>query len=100
MPGSSVVPTRVGVNRVSAKGRGRPPSCPHARGGEPERVFAEEWLKQLSPRAWGGTAQKAAAAAAARVAPTRVGVNRSRQRICFVTVRCPHARGGEPILQH
>ena len=31
------------------------------------------------------------------VVPTRVGVNRRIVKISFIWVRCPHARGGEPV---
>ena len=34
------------------------------------------------------------------VVPTRVGVNRREQALGWCEKRCPHTRGGEPLVHH
>ena len=48
-----VVPTHVGVNRLSLVRRSPTPRCPHARGGESEAVTKRKNRLVLSPRTWG-----------------------------------------------
>ena len=47
------VPTHVGVNRPSVRGRQVQVGRPHARGGEPAHEDAEKALEKPSPRTWG-----------------------------------------------
>ena len=49
----SVVPTRVGVNRMCSSAGWGCRSCPHTRGGEPEKAAALMHGIELSPHAWG-----------------------------------------------
>ena len=48
-----IVPTRVGVNRVSGFDRFELENCPHACGGEPDPLLVAQVTAQLSPRVWG-----------------------------------------------
>ncbi len=48
-----IVPTRVGVNRNGSSSLRRSSYCPHACGGEPERLIELETIELLSPRVWG-----------------------------------------------
>ena len=89
-----VLPTRVGVDRISALGFWRRSGSPHTRGGGPtwRRSFIS--VVMFSPHAWGWTGWRLLAGVDGDVLPTRVGVDRcpscpSRHRRSF----SPHAWG-------
>ena len=48
-----IVPTHVGVNRLSPGPQRSRRNCPHARGGEPAARALNEFQAALSPRTWG-----------------------------------------------
>jgi len=48
-----IVPTGVGVNRVTVPDTARGIHCPHGRGGEPVVLPELQEFALLSPRAWG-----------------------------------------------
>src|SRR5690606_26213820 len=93
---SSVVPTRVGVDRLCLHLRGLRPGCPHARGGGPSQRKARIALIGLSPRAWGWTGADTRWEELRYVVPTRVGVDRRRPLSRRGSGGCPHARGCGP----
>ncbi len=72
-----VLPTRVGVNRHSARTWSATPSAPHACGGEPTASAIWPAVMTCSPR---------------------VGVNRLLQACRLGMESAPHACGGEPVV--
>ena len=71
---ATVVPTRVGVYRISCILQTWLKSCPHASGGVPITKLELDGFKALSPREWGCTDHLRGPGARPLVVPTRVGV--------------------------
>src|SRR5207249_1071349 len=69
---------------------------PHVRGGGPTYTQAGGAVRHSSPRAWGWTQRRPAAAAAAHLVPTCVGVDPEAGLGKRLGPPRPHVRGGGP----
>ncbi len=74
--------------------------CPHARGGGPPEGAKGQFSQSLSPRTWGWTGNTLLGQDRQGVVPTHVGVDRRLPSTTPTSSRCPHARGGGPMLMH
>src|SRR5208282_4478612 len=91
-----VLPTRVGMVRLSSLRRGCSRCSPHACGDGPPSVAPPRRERRFSPRVWGWSGCHHYAAAAHGVLPTRVGMVRNRARLIPSPRRSPHACGDGP----
>ncbi len=91
-----VVPTYVGVFRISARAAGRLQSCPHIRGGVPFRFCSGCNVIKLSPHTWGCSCPDLVLPVHIHVVPTYVGVFLGPSTLIGLSRRCPHIRGGVP----
>ena len=94
--GLGVFPTRVGVDRTGRATWCLRVSFPHTRGGGPSAAVVRDCLPMFSPHAWGWTVGPAGNEADLDVFPTRVGVDRCRDRPGKCSYGFPHTRGGGP----
>ena len=91
-------PTHVGVYRPFAGRRLTARTFPHARGGVPTDLTPGRYSSPISPRTWGCTGHRGAAAERRRHFPTHVGVYRCTVQAGRIEITFPHARGGVPRL--
>ena len=89
--------TRVGVDRMSPMVFGVRSRFPHTRGGGPHPRGLVWSHYVFSPHAWGWTARHFADLVNSYVFPTRVGVDRSPERLFCQSMCFPHTRGGGPL---
>ena len=91
-----VLPTCVGMVRVSPLFH-RPFRCsPHVRGDGPLRRDNPALQSTFSPRAWGWSGVSDVVGGAMTVLPTCVGMVRSRSESGPTCIRSPHVRGDDP----
>ena len=90
------IPTRVGMDRRSARASRSTSRDPHARGDGPKDRLAELLYEGRSPRAWGWTDGDRRAGGGRHEIPTRVGMDRRRSSSRRRRSGDPHARGDGP----
>ena len=89
-----VLPTRVGVDRLSKRRPLLGMCSPHTRGGGPVPWELCSLTSKFSPHAWGWTDAKVGILPRTNVLPTRVGVDRSCEwRLEHRAMFSPHAWG-------
>ncbi len=91
-----VVPTHVGVDRVTRFPDRLSVGRPHARGGGPKGAKTIGIGGASSPRTWGWTGEDQMTADRTPVVPTHVGVDRRKSPPERASWGRPHARGGGP----
>ena len=91
-----VLPTRVGMVRLSGGGAASSASSPHACGDGPSRLYAAAGVAAFSPRVWGWSVLARPGSALAPVLPTRVGMVRWCRCNSRRTESSPHACGDGP----
>jgi hypothetical protein len=94
-----VLPTRVGMVRLSAPLVSTAARSPHTRGDGPQKQFFHGCLSSFSPHAWGWSERLGVRPVSGYVLPTRVGMVRGR---CGWLARCapfsPHAWGWSVVF--
>ncbi len=91
-----VLPTRVGMVRPAGGRDTRPRCSPHPRGDGP-KISVSLWkIERFSPPAWGWSEYGLHYPKMRRVLPTRVGMVRDPESVCFVPIGSPHPRGDGP----
>ena len=94
-----VLPTRVGMVRLSIHPPAGSNSAPHPRGDGPQRAECIDEEQWCSPPAWGWSARWSCLLPAPRVLPTRVGMVRYKRRALRPMASAPHPRGDGPRAQ-
>ena len=91
-----VLPTRVGMVRVTVWTSRSVRCSPHTRGDGPAPPSDFTPFRLFSPHAWGWSAGRVRFCADCDVLPTRVGMVRARRLGMNQRVRSPHTRGDGP----
>ncbi len=92
-----VLPTRVGMVRLTSRPALRTWRSPHPRGDGPTVPVVEGIVSTFSPPAWGWSDGVRRDARLECVLPTRVGMVRQHRQFHWFDIRSPHPRGDGPM---
>ncbi len=93
-----VLPTRVGMVRVSKHYTARSHRSPHPRGDGPPSAFPASRQRAFSPPAWGWSGDVFIRRPRRGVLPTRVGMVRPSRQLPITNPSSPHPRGDGPFI--
>ncbi len=93
---NSVLPTHVGMVRLSSTSPSAPACSPHPRGDGPAQILPTPCPTPFSPPTWGWSELSPTAANSSSVLPTHVGMVRAMSGLNRLICCSPHPRGDGP----